>query len=268
MAKLVSPIVDEEDEKEGQPLILIAEDNKEINEYLLETLQSENFKVISAMNGAKAWELAEKKIPDLVITDVLMPKMGGLELCGKLKNEPLTSHIPVIMLTAKTDDQSKIEGLEIGADDYLSKPFLPKELLIKIKNILKNRKILQEKFQGEQLNPVEVISINKYDRELFQKINKVIEANIKNPALSVEFIGDQIGMSREHLFRKLKAIAGTSPSEFIRSYRLNRAAQLLVEQQLTVADAADEVGYNDVQYFSKSFRKKFNCSPNQYAKKN
>ncbi|TZF85578.1 response regulator (plasmid) [Pedobacter sp. BS3] len=248
----------------GKEIILIAEDNVEINNYLYKELNAAGFKVITATNGAKAWEKVQKVIPDIVITDVLMPEMDGLELCSKLKNDVLTSHIPVIMLTAKTDDYSRINGLETGADDYLAKPFLTRELKIRIHNLLQNRKRLQEKLR--QGNPAALtgISVNRHDQQLLEKITHIIDKNISQPNLSVEFIGDKIGMSREHLFRKLKAITGLSPSDFIRDYRLNKAAALLIEKQLKVAEAAFEVGYQDVQYFSKCFKKKFNCSPQHY----
>lgn len=250
-----------------QEIILVAEDNPEINTYLADALSSDKFKVITAKNGRKAWELAQKHIPDVIISDVLMPDMNGLELCLNVKSNMLTSHIPVIMLTAKTDDQSRISGLETGADEYLSKPFLLKELRLRIDNLLTSRKRLQQKFQAMSGSGPVRISVNKHDQELLDKINRLIEANIKNAGLGVDFICDKIGMSREHLFRKLKAITGLAPSDFIRDYRLNRAAALLVENQLKVAEAAYEVGYQDVAYFSKSFKKKFNCSPNQYAQK-
>lgn len=251
-------------ESADRGLILIAEDDPEICHYVAEQLRLNNFKVITAHNGLRAWEKAQKTIPDMVITDLRMPIMNGIKLCEMLKTNELTSHIPVIILTAKTDEKSRVEGLETGADDYIAKPFRTRELKIRINNLLANRKRLQEKYQAMEGSAPLKLSINKYDQELLKKINLIIEQHIDEKDLGVEFIGEKIGMSREHLFRKLKAITGYSPSDFIRNYRLNKAAKLLAEEQLKVAEVAYKVGYQDAQYFSKSFKKKFNCSPQQY----
>ncbi|MEO1051902.1 MAG: tetratricopeptide repeat protein [Bacteroidota bacterium] len=247
---------------EDKPVILVAEDNTELRHYIKDMLSSE-YSVMEAPNGKDALELAVTHQPDMVLSDVMMPEMDGTELCKHIKNTTETSHIPLIMLTAKASGEAKLEGLDIGADDYLTKPFDKKELKVRIKNLILQRRKLIEKF-SQSLNPRD-IKLNSADDDFMQRTASVIKARIDDHTFSVEGLGDEIGMSRSQLFKKIKALTGMSVSEYIRAIRLSHAAEMLKNKTASVSEIAYEVGFNNLSYFAKCFKERFGVSPSEYG---
>ena len=202
--------------------------------------------------------------PDLIISDVMMPEMDGTELCSMVKNDVRTSHIPLILLTARTAEEHKLEGLEIGADDYITKPFNFEILSLRIKKMLEFREVRRSKFT-KQIDPEpSEITITPLDEKLIKKAILYVENNISRSELSVEELSRELGMSRVHLYKKLIHITGKSPVEFIRTLRLKRAAQLLRESQMNISEIAYEVGFNNPKYFSKYFKDEFGMLPSAY----
>jgi len=211
------------------------------------------------------WNKAIEKYPDLVISDVMMPEMDGFELCHKLKSDENTSHIPIILLTAKADIDSRIEGLEFGADDYISKPFDDKELRVRVKNLIEQRKKLREKFTRMiEIKPGE-IAATSMDEQFLKRLLDVFENHISEADYSTESFANEIGMSRSNLYRKIQALTNQSTNDFIRSLRLKRAAQLLRKSTGTVSEIAYAVGFNSPSHFSKIFRQQFGQSPSNFA---
>lgn len=251
----------EEGNQERQ-IILIVEDNQEIRSYI-KTAFGNEFLILEADNGEKGLAVAEKHVPDVVITDIMMPKMDGQELCRLLKSNEKTSHIPVIILTAKASQENKLEGLETGADDYITKPFYLKELQVRVNNLLEQRERLRKRFtQKVVLQPSEV-AITSADEVFLNKCIAVIEANMSNSEFSVDAFGKEIGMSRSQLHRKLTALIDQSASEFIRNMRLKRAAELIKKNYGNTAEVAYEVGFNSVSYFIKCFKEMYGKTPSE-----
>lgn len=257
---------DEQNEKkteEAKEIILVVEDNADVRTYIRSTLDP-LYRVLEASDGAEGLKMAHKAIPDLVISDVMMPEMDGYELCAQLKQDKATSHIPVILLTAKASEASVVEGLQTGADDYVTKPFSTAILLARIKNLIDLRRHLQLTLHRELTGrPVE-LEVSAIDREFLTDLKQVIEANIDDPDFNVEALCDKLYMSRPTVYRKIQALSGESPTEFIRSFRLNRAAKLLEQNFGSVLDVALEVGFSSASYFTKCFRKKFDQLPSTY----
>jgi len=250
----------------GALKILLVEDNPDIRFYLKDNLKSD-YHIIEATNGLEAWDTLLKEMPDLIVSDIMMPVMDGLELCRKIKTDNRTSHVPVILLTAKTTDQQKYEGLETGADDYITKPFNFEVLEIRIKNLIEQRKKLRQSFQQNlELQPSE-IAITSLDDKFLKKIKDITEGNMHELNFSVEKLSTEFGISRAHLYNKLVALTGKTPIEYIRILRIRRAAQLLEKSQLTVMEIAYKVGFNDPRYFTKHFKSEYKMTPSQYAKK-
>jgi signal transduction histidine kinase/DNA-binding response OmpR family regulator len=246
--------------------ILIVEDNHDLREMIRDILQEE-YRVYEAVDGVDGMEKAESAIPDLVISDVMMPRMNGYDLCKGLKTNSKTNHIPVILLTAKASKENKLEGLETGADDYLVKPFDQEELLIRIKNLIAIRENLQKKYQGESLmKPVEV-KATSVQQKFLQGLKEVIESNLDNDQFGVDDLGREMAMSRSQVHRKLKAMTDQSATTFMRNYRLHRAADLLKQDAGNVTEIAYQVGFNSQTYFSSSFSELFNCSPSEYKQR-
>nr|WP_294898044.1 two-component regulator propeller domain-containing protein [uncultured Pedobacter sp.] len=257
--------IDDLEESDDTPILLVVEDNEELNHYISETLAPVG-KIISAKNGKEGAEKAFQTIPDLVISDVMMPEMDGYTLCKALKTDNRTSHIPVILLTAKSDDVSHIQGMELGADNYLAKPFNPAVLISHVKNLVKSRKKLKELFTNKlNLTPSEV-EVSSFDEEFIKKSIEFIEANMQREKPSIDELANQLNMSRSTFYRKLKALTGMSGSEFISLIRLKRSAQLLETGEYSVSMAAYEVGYNDLKNFRKSFHNQFGMNPSDYLK--
>lgn len=250
-------------EKERQ-IMLIVEDNPDVLEFISSHFEEE-FKVEVAVNGLEGWEKACLTIPDIIISDVMMPEMSGTELCSRIKSDSRTSHIPVILLTARTPLIFKIEGLETGADDYITKPFNLGFLEARIWNLLESRKKLRDRFSKEiTLQPAN-IAITSPDEKFLEKAMAYIEANIVEPSLSVEELGKQVAMSRVTLYRKIKALTNQTTIEFIRTVRLKRAAQLLEQNKFNVNEVSYLVGFTDVDYFRKCFKEQFGYTPKEYA---
>lgn len=252
----------------SNPLLLIVEDNSDLRLFIAETMQKE-YQILTAENGKRGLDMALQYIPDLIISDVMMPELNGMDMCTQLKQDERTSHIPIILLTAKAGQQHKVKGLETGADDYLTKPFDEKELLARAKNLVEQRQRLQERFAHLKntknffsLKP-STISITTADERFLKKVTKTIEDNLDNEFFCVEDFAKTVAFSRSQLHRKLKALTGKSPTELIREFRLNRAKELLEEGAGNVSQVAIEVGYSSLSYFTRSFKQAFGISPSE-----
>lgn len=252
-------------EQDVKPAILFVEDSPDVRSYVYDLLKSD-YKVLLAERAEEGIELALKNIPDLIISDLMMPGMDGIEFCNKIKSEWQTSHIPFILLTAKATSESKIEGLETGADDYLTKPFNFEELFVRIKNLIEQRKRLRDKFSKEINVKADSISSNIVDKEFVQKIINIIEKNLGDENFRSESLAEQLFVSRSQLIRKLQAVTGQGPGEFIRSYKLKRAAQMILENKLSITQISFEVGFGSPAQFTRSFKKHFNCLPSDFSK--
>lgn len=246
--------------------LLVVEDNHDIRQYLIEML-SEECQVLEASNGSEAFGIATNNIPDLIISDVMMPVMDGISLTRKLKSDVRTSHIPVILLTARASMMHKITGYEIGADDYITKPFNEPLLQIRIKNLLRNRQVLLEKFSSQGLVAIDELTANKTDKEFLHRLVKIVEENLDSDELNARFLSKEMGMSHSVIYKKTKAITGMTFVEFVRDLKLISAKRLLTDNQFTVAEAANQVGYADVKYFSRLFKQKFGKSPSEYLQR-
>ncbi|MFQ5632659.1 MAG: response regulator, partial [bacterium] len=247
-----------------QPVLLIIEDNPDMRAYIRDQL-SDRFQVVEAEDGEEGFEKSIDKIPDLIISDVMMPGMDGYRFCEKLKADERTSHIPVILLTAKSSGESKLEGLELGADDYLIKPFDSRELLVRVKNLIDQRRKLRKLFGKEiKLQPRD-IAITSIDEKFLERAMAVVEEHISEAGFDVETFGRKVGMSRKHLHRKLKALTDQAPREFIRTLRLQRAAQLLEKHAGNVTEIAYEVGFNSLSHFARAFKEQFGVLPKDFV---
>ncbi len=245
------------------PLVLIVEDNADMRSYLQDCL-ARDYRVIEAVDGEDGLHRAIDKIPDLIISDVMMPKMDGFQFCERVKSDERTSHIPVILLTARATAESKIKGLELGADDYLIKPFDRTELQVRAKNLIEQRRKLRERFSRNIALQPQEIAVTSYDEKFLQRAMAIIEQHLANPDFDVTILSRAIGMSRMQLHRKLYALTNQSTNKFIRSLRLKRAADLLNQKYGNVAQIAYEVGFNNPSYFAECFRKQFGKLPSEY----
>ncbi len=249
-----------------KPLVLLVEDNDDFRFYLKDNLRHQ-YEILEASNGKEAWEIAEGSMPDLVVSDIVMPEVDGIELCKKIKADHKTSHIPVILLSAQVGETNKLKGFEVGADDYITKPFNFEILIYRIKNLITLRESLKKNYNKQiEIGPRE-IAITSLDEALIQKALTIVENNISNPDFSVEELSRELGMSRVHLYKKLSSLTGKSPIEFIRIIRLKRAAMLLEKSQLTVSEVAYKVGFNNPKYFSKYFKAEYKMLPSAYSGK-
>ncbi|SIN74937.1 response regulator transcription factor [Chitinophaga niabensis] len=246
-----------------QPVILLVDDNEEIIEFVSSILQAE-YTILSAENGEEAIAKLHGEMVDLVISDVMMPVMDGFELCKRIKTAFEISHIPVILLTAKNTLQSKIEGLEIGADAYIEKPFSPAYLKVQIANLLSNRHKVRQYFANTPLVHINTIAHTREDEAFLEKIYNCILEEIENTELDVEHLCKYVNMSRISLYRKIKAISDLTPHELINITRLKKAAELLSTQQYKIYEVAMMTGYKSQTHFGKNFIKQFGVSPSQY----
>ncbi len=246
--------------------LLIVDDNDEIRSYLKD-LFSDNYEVLTANNGKLALEIATSEIPDIIISDVVMPEMDGKTFCHAIKSEPLTQHIPLILLTTETSVDSQIDGINYGADDYVTKPFNEQILRAKVSTLLKNKELQRDHFRKNILAMPKMELPESQDDAFLRKIKETICENIAESNLSVEFLAEKTALSRVQLFRKFKAITGCTPSEYIKAVRLQHAADILESGKQSIADVAYMVGFSDPKYFSNCFSEKFGMTPSQYAKK-
>lgn len=246
--------------------ILIVEDNPDMRTYIATHLQQQ-YRILQAPDGRRGLRLAQQQGPDLIISDIMMPEMDGFELCKKLKTGAATSHIPVILLTARASGDSKIEGLETGADNYLTKPFNAHELKLRVRNLLAQRERMRERFRRELTIEPADITVTSMDEAFLKKVMAAVEAHIDQPAFVAGSLAQKAGLSPRQLTRKLRALTGQSPREFIRTIRLKRAAQLLQKNAGTVTEICFEVGFQSIAHFAKAFRKQFEVTPSQFRKK-
>ncbi|ALJ01173.1 hybrid sensor histidine kinase/response regulator transcription factor [Rufibacter tibetensis] len=245
-------------------VVLLVEDSEDFRTYLKDSLSS-HFTVLEAKNGKEGWQKALSAMPDLIVSDLMMPELNGIDFCKKIKSDARTSHIPFILLTAQTAEEQKLKGLGIGANDYITKPFNFELLLSRMSNLIAQCQLLQKAYGKKisvQTSSIDIVSL---DDKLIQKAIKVVEDNIDCPEFSVEFMSRELGMSRVYLYKRIVALTGQSPVEFIRKIRLERAAQLLEKSQLTVAEVAYAVGFNNPRYFSKYFKEAYHMLPSVYA---
>jgi signal transduction histidine kinase/DNA-binding response OmpR family regulator len=256
-----------EEQTEHEDTILIIEDNDDLRNFIASTLKGQ-FTTVTAKNGEEGFAVAVEQIPDLIISDVMMPVMDGIILTEKIKADERTCHIPVVLLTAKADTASKIEGLLTGADDFLSKPFSTEELRTRVLNLIAQRKKLAAKYSAGYSVPIAVAKEPSLDDKFLARARQIVVDNISDSSFGVEKMADDIHLSRTQLFRKLKAISGMSPNEFINEIRLQKAADLILSKADTLTQISYSVGFNEQSYFAKRFRKKFGVAPSEYTHQN
>lgn len=249
-------------------VVMIVEDDEDIRSYLSREL-SVNYRTVLCENGKVAYEQMLYKIPDLVISDVMMPEMDGLELTRRIKNNINLNHIPVILLSAKNRDEDNIEGLESGADAYMSKPFNIEILMSTIANLIKSHQRLKNAFSGQQMQDDKIteLQVESYDEKLMEKVMKVINDNISNPDFTVEMLASEVGLSRTHLHRKLKELTNQSSRTFIRNMRLRLSVKMIVDHKLSVSDVAMRLGFKSANNFSTSFKLLYGVTPSEYAER-
>jgi signal transduction histidine kinase/ligand-binding sensor domain-containing protein/DNA-binding response OmpR family regulator len=255
---------EEESELSKKPLILLVEDNEDFRFYLKDNLKPE-YRIIEAPNGALGWKNTLELLPDLIVSDIMMPEMNGIELCKKIKSDQRVSHTPVILLTARSAEEQKVEGFESGADDYITKPFNFEILESRIKNLISKREKLHKAFPAHLDIKASELQITSLDEKFISKAIKCVEDNISDPDFSVEDLSHHLGISRAHFYKKLMSLTGKSPLEFIRLIRLQQAAQLLKKSQLTVAEVAYKVGFNNPKYFARYFKEEYKVLPSLFA---
>lgn len=258
-------IIMEEGKKDaGKKMIMIVEDNEDLRFYLKDNLK-EQYHVEEATNGKEGWEKIKRLNPDLVVSDIMMPLMDGVELAGKIKSEMLTAHIPLILLTAIGSEEKQLEGLKAGANDYITKPFTFEILASRINNLLAQQQLLKKRFKKQiEVNPGEV-TITPVDEKFLKRAMEIIENQIDNPDFSVDEFSKEMFMSRVTLYRKINSLTGKSPLDFIRSIRLKRAAQLLDKSGMSIAEVTYQVGFNNPRVFRKLFKDEFGVTPSEYA---
>lgn len=239
--------------------IVLAEDNAELRRFLVDSLPG--YEVSAFENGSAALKYAVNQIPDLVISDVMMPVMDGLEFCRKIKSDERTSHIPVILLTALATHIHQVNGLQTGADAYLTKPFSTKLLQLNVHNLLSSRELMRKKFSQQLVLQPKQVLLNNPDEQFIQKLMNIIEEQMENPEFGVVTLGTEIGMSKSVLYKKICALTNLSPADFIKSMRLKKAADLLQQQLLSINEVSVMVGFNDRKYFSREFKKMYGKSP-------
>ena len=252
-----------ESTQEDQALVLVVEDNVDMRLYISDVLKSD-YRVEEAFDGQIGVERARELLPDLIISDLMMPKKDGFQLCQELKMDETTCHIPVILLTAKAEREDRLEGLETGADDYLIKPFDSKELLIRIKNLIDQRQRLRDRFSESIQIEASEITVSSMDAKFLQKAIDLVEEHLEDDEFSVEIFSEKIGLSRRQFYQKIKSITGLTPTEFILNIRLKRAALLIAEKTGSISEIAYSVGFNNLSYFARAFKKQFGVTPSKY----
>ena len=249
---------------ENSELLLIVEDNPEVRTYIQQIFK-DDYRTTTANNGKEGLKKTKKELPTLIISDVMMPEMDGITFCHKLKTDFEISHIPIVLLTARTASLFKIEGLKTGADDYITKPFIPEELRLRVRNIIKARKEARDKFARVMTFDPKEISITSADELFLEKALEIVEKQMGNYEYKVAQFAFDLAVSRSLLFTKIKALTGQTPNNFIKTIRLKRAAQLLKTQKLNVSEVADMVGFKDPKYFRKCFKEQFMMLPSDYG---
>lgn len=258
-----SPDVENATSDPQRPTVLVVDDNADVRAYLRSHLNAE-YGVLEAANGKAGLAAVRRHKPDLVLSDVMMPEMDGYDLCRKLKADDRLSHIPIVLITARADEESTLEGLGLGADDYLAKPFNAEELLLRVEHLIAVRKQLRARFSDEVVvRPSEVV-VSSEEAAFLERVREVVEAHLGDPNFTVSWLAEEVGLSRRQLHRRLKEATSLSPTGYLRMMRLERAAQLLEQQAGPVSQIAYAVGFNDAEYFSKRFRQAFGVVPSEY----
>jgi signal transduction histidine kinase/DNA-binding response OmpR family regulator len=247
----------------SEALVLVIEDNPEVNAFLTQKLQP-HFQVSAAFDGATGLRLAAESIPDLIICDVMLPELSGLEVVAQLKSDWRTSHIPVVLLTARNAPEQQVEGVQAGADLYLTKPFNPTFLLESLRTLLANREKQREHFRRELSVDTATVAPQRVDQKFLADLTAIVEANLNRSDLSVEDVARSLGISRVQLYRKVKAVLGTGVTDFIQGIRLTKARQLLLDDELTIAEVAYQLGFSSPSYFSTSFKARYQVSPSEF----
>jgi len=272
-ADIKPPIVHQDvaaevEDNDERPVVLVVEDDVSLISFIVNALKEEGYKSIQAGNGVEALKLLENNAVDIIISDVMMPEMDGLEFCRNVKSDINYSHIPLILLTAKSNSESEIAGIENGADSYIIKPFKWKHVSAVVKNLLSSRDKLRNKFSQQPLADANSLTTNSSDKKFLEKIIAIIEERITDPQLSVEELSREMAMSRSSLHKKLKSMSGHVPNEFIRLIRLKHAARLLLSNEYNVSEIGYMVGFNSHSYFSKCFYQHFKLTPTEFLEKN
>ncbi|HWB94981.1 MAG TPA: ATP-binding protein, partial [Puia sp.] len=249
----------------GLPTMVIVDDDAEMRSYIKEIF-TDRFNIYETDNGASAFALISKELPDIVVSDVVMGKMDGIELCGKLKEKARLAHIPVILLTGSSSESSKLLGLECGAEDYVSKPFSKELIIARVQNILRSRNRLQQYFFNTiTLQPTS--SIETDHKDFLERCIGIVDRHMDNPEFCVQLFCQEIGMSHPALYKKIKAISGLTVNVFIRFLRLRKAAELLIDTSKTVVEVTYTTGFNDLKYFREQFSKLFGMTPSEYIRR-
>ncbi len=246
------------------PILLLVEDNTDLITLLTDTFKNE-YKVLTASNGEEGISTAFEMVPDIIVSDVMMPVKDGVELTKTLKKDERTSHIPIVLLTAKAGDENKLIGIDVGADDYMTKPFNQKILVSKVENLIALRKKLRSRYSQEVILKPKDIAISSVDEQFLEKVQKVLDQNLVESSFTIDAFSEAVHMSRMQLHRKLKALTGLSASEFVRSQRLKLAASILKKSDINISEVGYRVGFNDPAYFAKCFKEAYNCTPSQFV---
>jgi CheY-like chemotaxis protein len=249
-----------------QDIILVVDDHPEMRQFIRQYMEPV-YKVHEAGDGREGVDAAIEIIPDLVISDVMMPRLDGYQLCEALKTDEKTSHIPVVLLTAKAGEESKFTGLETGADDYLIKPFNFRELQMRVHNLIDQRRKLRERYRREGLLLPREITVPSVEEAFLQKLMGILETHLVDEDFGVEKLGDALHLGQRQLHRKIRGLTGQAPVEFIRTVRLQRARQLLEQNAGTISEIAFQSGFNNLSYFAKCFKEEFGRLPSEFAGK-
>ena len=256
------------DDYENRPLLMVVEDNEDVSKFIKSCL-SDHYRIMTASNGIEAFEKIYIEEPDLIVSDVLMPEMDGLEFTKKLKTDIRTCHIPIILLTALSSHENKIEGLETGADSYIAKPFNKKHLQVRVKHLIESRQHIRKHYQQDVITQfVSENKISQLDSSFLKKCNAIIEKHLTDNEYGVEQLSIEIGLSRVHVYRKIKHLTGLTVSEFVRNIKLKKAAVILKESGKSIAEIAYETGFSSPSYFSKCFKDLYNISPTEFVQNN
>jgi DNA-binding response OmpR family regulator len=244
-------------------LILIVDDNEDILDFLSEIF-SDKYEVLTAEDGENGIQILQEQVVDLIISDIMMPGIDGFEFCHLLKSNVDYCHIPLILLTAKNSYSSQIQGLEVGADAYVQKPFSPEFLQVQVANLLRNRSKIREHFASSPFEDTRVLAHSKSDEVFLKRLDEYVQANISNPDLDVDQLAYHMNMSRPTFYRKVKSISSLSPKELINITRLKKAARLIAENEFKLFEISQMVGYGSQSVFGKNFQKHFSLTPQEY----
>jgi len=247
-----------------KPIILLVDDNAEILDFIESNL-IESYEIVKAFDGAQAINYLKENTAQLIVSDIMMPVMNGFEFCQKIKSDVELSHLPFILLTAKDTLQSKLEGLELGADAYIEKPFSPRHLKTQIANLLANRSKIKDYFSNSPFAHVKSIAHTKEDERFLERLNHIILEHLQEPELDVEHLARYVNMSRPTFYRKIKALSNLTPNELINLTKLKKAAELLAEAN-DISGVAETVGYSSARIFIRNFQKQFGITPAEYVK--